>query len=195
MAETNPGAGSSVRSIPAFRHLVGSLRQPERSLVQQFELRRSPENGHSLLRSIGIRRRRDLSRIPSQSVPGIVGAMLRQIGDLMRLRLLKSQQHRPLTLDHRHDRVPAVSPHVGPVGRIIDPDIERNHAYVRIFFRLRFRLRLFFSGAVPGAGGRTGRERQQHSEEKNESVLTNHNSSVINISHVPEIPPGKRVNN
>ena len=124
MAEPGPGAGSSVRGVPPFRHLVGSLRQPERSLVQQFELRRSPENGHSLLRSIGIRRRRDLSRIPPQSVPGIVGAMLRQIGDLMRLRLLKSQQHRTLTLDHRHDRVPAVSPHVGSVGRIIDPDIE-----------------------------------------------------------------------
>ena len=51
------------------------------------------------------------------------------------------------------------------------------------------------TGAVPGVGGRTGRERQQHSEEKNESVLTNNNSIVINISHVPEIPPGKRANN
>lgn len=131
--EQSPCTSAIISRIRKSGNLFRSFRKPERSLVQQFEFRRFPKNGHGLLRSIGIRRRRDLSRIPSQTVPSIIGAMLRQIGDLMRLRLLKSQKHRTLTSDHRHACVPAVSPHVGPVGCIINPDVERHDTHIDKF--------------------------------------------------------------
>ena len=131
-----PCRSPPVFGIPSIGNLVGSLAEPEGSMVAELDDIGLVENGHGLPGTASV--------IPAYTVVIITGNIVRNETELISERFLDSHYRRILFLHHGRNAFAADGPGIlRTVVRSSCPHVERNHLQLIVcnFIRLDFAAR------------------------------------------------------